>query len=171
MAARDHATCSASDRAAHEAGALADLAPELLFATFMSSPWLWALFGGALIGVASALLLLTHGRIAGISGITGRLVLGAASDRAWRLAFLAGLIAAGAVTAVVVPHAIGAPVRSPLTIIVAGVLVGYGTQLGNGCTSGHGVCGLARFSSRALVAVVTFVTTGAITAMFMGRVS
>jgi uncharacterized protein len=137
----------------------------------MASKWILALFGGALIGSGSALLLVTHGRIAGISGIAGGLVQRAASDRAWRLAFLAGLVVAGAAAAAVLPAAIGAPVRPLAAIVVAGLLVGFGTQLGNGCTSGHGVCGLSRLSVRSLVAVATFMTTGAITAMIAGRLS
>jgi uncharacterized protein len=137
----------------------------------MASKWILALLGGALIGSGSALLLVTHGRIAGISGIAGGLVQRAASDRAWRLAFLAGLVVAGAAAAAVLPAAIGAPVRPLAAIVVAGLLVGFGTQLGNGCTSGHGVCGLSRLSVRSLVAVATFMTTGAITAMIAGRLS
>lgn len=137
----------------------------------MDSKWLLALLGGALIGSGSALLLLTHGRIAGISGIAGGLVQGATSDRAWRLAFLAGLLVAGGVAGRVLPAAIGAPVRPLAAIVAAGLLVGFGTRLGNGCTSGHGVCGLSRLSVRSLVAVATFMTTGAITAMIAGRLS
>jgi uncharacterized protein len=137
----------------------------------MASKWLHALLGGALIGSGSALLLLTHGQIAGISGIAGGLVRRATADRAWRLAFLAGLAAAGVVAAAVVPGAIGAPVRSLGAMMVAGLLVGFGARLGDGCTSGHGVCGLSRGSVRSLVAVATFMATGAITAIVAGRLS
>jgi len=137
----------------------------------MSSTWLLALIGGAMIGAASALLLVTHGRIAGISGIAGGLLAPSTPDRAWRLAFLAGLVAAGAVAAFVAPAAIGASVRSPAVVVVAGLLVGFGTRLGGGCTSGHGVCGLSRGSARSLVAVAVFMAAGAITASIVGRVS
>jgi uncharacterized membrane protein YedE/YeeE len=137
----------------------------------MASKWLLALLGGALIGSASALLLLTHGRIAGISGIAGGLVERATSDRAWRIAFLAGLVVAGVAAGRIMPAAIGAPVRPLAAIAVAGLLVGFGTRLGNGCTSGHGVCGLSRGSIRSLVAVATFMTTSAITAILAGRLS
>ena len=137
----------------------------------MASKWLLGLLGGALIGSGSALLLATHGRIAGISGIAGGLVERAASDRAWRLAFLAGLAVVGIVAAAVMPAAIGAPVRSLGAMAVAGLLVGFGARLGDGCTSGHGVCGLSRGSVRSLVAVATFMTTGAITAILAGRLS
>jgi len=129
------------------------------------------LLGGALIGMASALVLLAHGRIAGISGIAGGVLQRATPDRAWRLAFLGGLVAAGVVAAIAAPATIGPPVRSIGAVLVAGLLVGFGTRLGDGCTSGHGVCGLSRGSGRSLVAVVTFLTTGAITAMIAGRLS
>lgn len=137
----------------------------------MLSKWLLALLGGALIGSASALLLLTHGRIAGISGIAGGLVDHAAGGRAWRLAFLAGLAVAGIMAAAVVPGAIGTPVRSLGAMAIAGLLVGFGARLGDGCTSGHGVCGLSRGSVRSLVAVGTFMATGAITAIVAERLS
>jgi uncharacterized membrane protein YedE/YeeE len=139
--------------------------------TWFQSTWLVASLGGAMIGAASALLLLAYGRIAGISGIAGGLVQRSIPDRAWRIAFVSGLGAAGVIAAVFAPGAIGAPVRSPLAILIAGLLVGFGSRLGNGCTSGHGVCGLSRWSARSLVAVVTFMTTGAITAMIAGRPS
>ena len=137
----------------------------------MTTVWLWAAVGGALIGAASALLLLVHGRIAGISGIVGSLLQRETTDRTWRYAFVAGLLVAGLLVAVVHPAAIGATPRSSLSIVLAGLLVGFGTRLGSGCTSGHGVCGLSRLSIRSLIAVATFMTTGAITAMIAGAAS
>lgn len=134
----------------------------------MQSSWVLALAGGAMIGVASAFLLLIHGRIAGISGIVGSLLQSTTRDRGWRLAFLGGMGAAGLVASFVAPAAVGASVRALPVVIVAGLLVGYGTRLGSGCTSGHGVCGISRFSGRSLAAVITFMTTGAITAMIAG---
>ena len=122
-----------------------------------------------MIGGASALLLLTHGRIAGVSGIVGAAVHRDRAERRWRIAFLSGLLSAGLIASLLAPHAIGAPVRSPLVILIAGVLVGFGTQLGSGCTSGHGVCGISRFAPRSLAAVATFMLTGALTAMTVGR--
>ena len=120
------------------------------------------LFGGALIGAAASLVLLVHGRIAGVSGILGR-----ASERdpgrTFRLGFLAGLVAAGALLAEVWPRAYGASLRGTPALAVAGLLVGLGVSLANGCTSGHGVCGLSRGSPRSLVAVATFMLTAAIT--------
>lgn len=137
----------------------------------MSSTWLYALLGGAMIGAASGLLLLTHGRIAGIAGVTGTVLQGQTPDRAWRIAFLAGLIVAGVAASVVHPSAIGAPMRGLEWVIVAGLLVGFGTRMGNGCTSGHGVCGVSRWSMRSLVAMVTFMATGAIAATIAGRLA
>ena len=106
------------------------------------------LIGGALIGLASALLLLTAGRMAGVAGILGGL-LTASRDRAWRLAFIAGLIAAALVGPLF--GTLGAARLFPENLAlyaVAGLLVGFGSRMGNGCTSGHGVCGFARFSAR-----------------------
>jgi uncharacterized membrane protein YedE/YeeE len=127
-----------------------------------------ALLGGGLIGGAAALLWLTHGRIAGISGIVGSAVVARGEARGWRLAFLGGLGLVGLVARWIAPAAIGTPARSLAVVAVAGVLVGYGTRLGSGCTSGHGVCGLSRGSTRSLVAVVTFMATGALTAWIAG---
>lgn len=121
-----------------------------------------ALIGGAMIGLAATLLLALLGRIAGISGIVNGAI-EQAGDRGWRIAFLAGLIV-GASAWFAFGHGIPAP-RSgfPLTwLIVAGLLVGAGTRLGSGCTSGHGVCGLARLSPRSLAAVVVFMGMGAV---------
>ena len=134
----------------------------------MSLDWWYALAGGALIGLAASLLLFTHGRIAGISGVIGSLLPPVPSDRHWRLAFVGGLVLAGLLARALAPHAIGASVRSPALVLVAGLLVGFGTRLGSGCTSGHGVCGLSRRSPRSLVAVLVFMTTGALTASLTG---
>jgi uncharacterized membrane protein YedE/YeeE len=127
----------------------------------MPTAWIQGLTGGALIGLAAALLLAWLGRIAGISGILGG-VLRATPDRAWRVAFLAALMGAGALTV----HALGQVVPSPASppvLVVAGLLVGYGTSLGSGCTSGHGVCGLGRMSMRSLAAVLVFMATAFVT--------
>lgn len=137
----------------------------------MPSSWLYALLGGALIGLASATLLLTHGRIAGISGVTGSLLQPATRDRGWRSAFLGGLVVSGVIASIVAPSAIGASVRSLPIVIIAGALVGFGTRLGSGCTSGHGICGLSRLSARSIVAVVTFIATGATTVLITGGAS
>jgi uncharacterized membrane protein YedE/YeeE len=112
------------------------------------------------------MVLLVHGRIAGISGIVGHAV--APEGRTFRLGFLTGLIATGAILAAVWPLAFGAGVRSVPGLAIAGALVGIGTTLGSGCTSGHGVCGLSRLSPRSIVAVATFMTTAAITVAIVG---
>lgn len=128
------------------------------------NPFIAALLGGALIGLSASLLLLLQGRIAGISGILGGLLPPTAGDADWRVAFVAGLVAAGTVATIAAPAAFDATsLRSVGVTALAGLLVGYGTRLGNGCTSGHGICGLARLSGRSLVSVLTFMAAGGVT--------
>jgi uncharacterized membrane protein YedE/YeeE len=120
-----------------------------------------ALLGGALIGAASAWLLLADGRIAGVSGILGGLLRPAAGDRGWRLAFLLGLPAGFVVHAWLRGAPAPVQIEAPtLQLVAAGLLVGFGTRLGSGCTSGHGVCGMARGSPRSIAATVTFMALG-----------
>ena len=125
-----------------------------------------ALVGGALIGLAAVLLMLLNGRIAGVSGIFGAALAG--DDRGWRLAFLAGLVAAP-----LVMGAIGDPLPPPAMpgsfaiVIAGGLLVGFGTRLGSGCTSGHGVCGIARLSPRSIVATLAFMATAMVVVAIM----
>lgn len=122
--------------------------------------------GGVLIGAAGALLLVTHGRIAGISGIVGGLVDGQArSDRGWRLWFLGGLLLGGFVLAWLWPSALGASPASWPVLAIAGLLVGLGTRVGSGCTSGHGICGMSRLSARSIVATLTFMATAMVTVL------
>ena len=125
------------------------------------------LLGGALIGSAAALLLAVHGRIAGISGILGGLITSRErSERSWRLAFLVGLITGPALYRLfygALPLQLETDVP---TLLAAGLLVGFGTRLGSGCTSGHGVCGLARLSPRSLAATITFMSLGIATVYF-----
>jgi hypothetical protein len=123
------------------------------------TPWS-ALAGGALIGISASLLLLANGRVAGVSGMLGGVLVPTRGDVAWRIWFLAGLLIAGALAAVVAPAALGASPRSLPLIGVAGLLVGVGTRLGNGCTSGHGVCGISRLAPRSIAATVTFIAAG-----------
>ena len=121
-----------------------------------------ALIGGALIGIAATLLLLLNGRIAGISGIFGDLLGAGTAELGWRAAFLIGLIAAPlAVAAVGRPMQIPDMPKSWAVIVGAGLVVGIGTRLAGGCTSGHGICGMARFSPRSIVATCVFVATAA----------
>lgn len=120
-----------------------------------------SLVGGLLIGLAATLLALVDGRIAGISGIAAGLA--SAPDRAWRAMFLAGLVLAASLAAALGLTSRAAWTIEPSVLVAAGLLVGVGTRLANGCTSGHGVCGLARLSRRSLVATLTFLTFGAAT--------
>jgi uncharacterized membrane protein YedE/YeeE len=122
------------------------------------------LVGGILIGSAAAGLLFFNGRIAGISNIFGALIPPSGEDAPWRLAFVAGLLAGGVVLLFAYPVALSVrPPASLPVLAVAGLLVGFGASVSNGCTSGHGVCGLGRRSVRSLSAVVTFMTTGVVT--------
>ena len=122
-----------------------------------------ALAGGLLIGAAAALLLLLNGRIAGISGIVAGLLRPTAGDWTWRLAFVAGMLLAPVLYAVVATlPAIRIDAAMP-TLVAAGLLVGIGTRYGSGCTSGHGVCGLARRSLRSLAATLAFMAAGFLT--------
>ncbi|MFY2763614.1 YeeE/YedE family protein [Arenimonas sp. MALMAid1274] len=128
------------------------------------SAWIPALAGGALIGLAATVLLGLNGRIAGISGIAWNALVETGAERRWRRAFLAGLVIGAGLWFAMAPGV--APARSgfPLPLLLAGaLLVGIGTRLGSGCTSGHGICGLARFSPRSLAAVVVFMGTAVAT--------
>jgi uncharacterized membrane protein YedE/YeeE len=136
---------------------------------FMSG-WAGGLAGGALIGAGAVLLLGSIGRIAGISGIASGAIEGAAGDRAWRVAFLAGMMLAGALVLQIVPAPPRIQTGPAALLLVAGFLVGFGTRLGNGCTSGHGVCGLARLSRRSLAAVATFMGLAMATTFVMRHV-
>jgi uncharacterized membrane protein YedE/YeeE len=120
--------------------------------------------GGLLIGLSAALMLLFSGRIAGISGIFRGVLEPKSGDFGWRAAFVGGLLAGGAVLVAFAPEMFTVTIdRSFWAVGAAGLLVGFGTRLGNGCTSGHGVCGLSRLSARSMVATVSFMATGAIT--------
>lgn len=136
----------------------------------MFQSYLGPIVGGILIGLSASLLLLAHGKVAGISGIVGRLLEAKTEgeERNWRGLFLLGLVAGGLPLMFAAPELIElSPEPSWLLIIIAGLLVGFGTRLGSGCTSGHGVCGLSRFSLRSLVATFTFIATGAATVFAM----
>jgi uncharacterized membrane protein YedE/YeeE len=128
-----------------------------------------ASIGGLLIGLSALLLLLLEGRIAGIAGILGGLLAFRRSEISWRLAFVAGLILAPLVYAGVMGHLPPLEVtHSAALLICGGLLVGFGTRMGSGCTSGHGVCGVARLSPRSIVATLVFMATGAAT-VFIAR--
>ena len=122
---------------------------------------LMPLTGGILIGIAASMMLLFSGRIAGVSGIFGGMLFQQGKERAWRLSFITGLIAGGillyTINAEFFENSSG---RGLLAVNIAGLLVGIGTRIGGGCTSGHGVCGIGRLSVRSIVATVTFVFAG-----------
>ncbi len=126
------------------------------------TPWA-SLAGGLLLGLASSLFILLNGRILGVSGILGGLLSPRAGDALWRMAFLLGLFAAPPTFMALAPAGLVSAPRidaEMATVIAAGLLVGYGTRMGSGCTSGHGVCGLSRLSPRSLAATVAFMAAG-----------
>ena len=130
------------------------------------TPWA-SLAGGLLVGVAAAMLLLFNGRIAGISGIVGGLLRPVRGDIGWRAAFIAGLLAAPlAWLAFAAAPRLHVAASTPM-LVAAGLLVGVGTRLGSGCTSGHGVCGLSRGSLRSLAATATFMAAGFVVVFVM----
>ncbi len=135
------------------------------------SELLYPLLGGALIGLAAVLLMATEGQIMGVSGILSRLVPAGTQDRAWRWVFLLGVV----LVPLLYPILTGKALQSTMTsniplLVVAGLLVGLGTATGNGCTSGHGVCGLSRLSPRSLVAVAVFMGTAFLTVFLLRHV-
>ncbi|MCL5668653.1 MAG: YeeE/YedE family protein [Gammaproteobacteria bacterium] len=130
-----------------------------------------AVLGGLLIGLAAAGLLLFNGRIAGISGILGGLLDLPRGDMSWRGAFIAGLLTGGLGLLWFYPQALALPSDySFITYAVAGLLVGYGTRFGSGCTSGHEVCGIARLSPRSFAAVTTFMASAILTVFIVRHV-
>jgi uncharacterized membrane protein YedE/YeeE len=133
------------------------------------TPWA-SLAGGILIGLATALLLLANGRIAGISGILGGLLRPARGDIAWRVAFIAGLFLAPIVWLTMRAMPPAQIDHSPALLAAGGLLVGIGTRFGSGCTSGHGVCGIARLSPRSLLATACFMIAGFVTVFVVRHV-
>jgi uncharacterized protein len=130
-----------------------------------------ALFGGILIGLASSALLLFEGRIAGISGIFAGALIPRKDETDWRVAFVGGLVAGGLMLRIVLPAAFDFGITRPYGVLMlAGLLVGFGTRLGNGCTSGHGVCGISRLSPRSIVATTVFIASGALTVYLFNHV-
>jgi len=132
-----------------------------------STEVLRAVSGGMLIGAGSATLLLLNGRIAGVSGILGNVIREAIGEQGWRLGFLLGLL----VPAIILGTGLVSFPRHWALAVVAGLLVGAGTQIGSGCTSGHGVCGLANLSTRSLVATLVFMTSAVVTVFLVRHVA
>ena len=130
-----------------------------------------ALIGGAVLGLAASLFLVAHGRVCGISGILGGLLRRGSDAPQLRMAFIGGLVAGGLALRLVYPQAFDSAWTPSLMLVVpAGLLVGFGTQLGSGCTSGHGICGISRMSVRSLVATATFMLTGFATVLVVRHV-
>ena len=139
----------------------------------MPTDWVMGLIGGIMIGAAASLVLISEGRIAGISGIISGLVGRGMGHRdggtRFRLLFLAGLLTGGVILRVVSPESLQMPAGRSLPLLaLAGIIVGFGTSMGGGCTSGHGVCGLSRFSSRSLVATILYLGVGIVVASLVG---
>ena len=128
------------------------------------------LCGGILIGLSVTLMLLFSGRVTGISGIIGGLIKPLKTDYFWRLSFIFGLISGGYILNEFLPSAfVNTLSLSSFQVAIAGVLVGFGTLLGGGCTSGHGVCGVSRLSLRSLIATIIFISTGMISVIIMRK--
>ncbi|MFL2807784.1 MAG: YeeE/YedE family protein [bacterium] len=129
---------------------------------------LMPLTGGILIGIAASMMLLFSGKIAGVSGIFGGMLFQQGEERAWKLSFIAGLIAGGILLYILNAEFFeNTSGRDLIALTVAGLLVGIGTRVGGGCTSGHGVCGIGRLSGRSIVATVTFVFAGMVVVAFI----
>jgi uncharacterized membrane protein YedE/YeeE len=130
----------------------------------METSWLNALMGGSLIGISVSLMLFWNGRATGISGILYGLFRKTPGDIAWRFYFLGGLIFGGIVLRILRPESFGSnELAVNWTVGLAGLLVGFGTTLGSGCTSGHGICGISRFSPRSFLATLIFMGSGILT--------
>ncbi|MFN3698305.1 MAG: YeeE/YedE family protein [Pseudobdellovibrio sp.] len=135
----------------------------------MNQDWVNAMIGGVLIGISVSLMLFWNGRVTGISGIINGILSPVKGDALWRVLFVFGLLLGGVVMGQLNPKVFENTVRSEVwTTVVAGLLVGFGTILGSGCTSGHGVCGISRMSPRSLVATLVFMAAG-IAAVYLFR--
>lgn len=130
---------------------------------FESFPWL-SLIGGALLGLSATMLLMINGKVAGISGIVNGVLSPKRNDLFWRLLFLIGMVSGGALSVMVLGIEIPSTESiSTFVLVIAGLLVGFGTRLSNGCTSGHGICGVGRLSLRSIVATAIFMVVAALT--------
>lgn len=137
----------------------------------MPQEWFNALMGGIIIGISVSLMLLWNGRVTGISGIVYAILFPTKGDVAWRVTFILGLVTGGLILRLYDPHFFKGQLMSELsTTIIAGLFVGFGTTLGSGCTSGHGVCGISRMSFRSIVATITFILAGVLTVMIFKKV-
>ena len=137
----------------------------------MEQAWLNAIYGGILIGLSAALLLVTYGRVLGVSGIVGRIYEMNKADTFWRIMFFAGTAVGGFLASQIWPDNFKVIIEDGnfTRLAIAGLIVGFGTKMGNGCTSGHGVCGIGRLSPRGIVATCVFIFTGVLTVFVIGR--
>ncbi len=136
----------------------------------MHQDWINALFGGVIIGIAVSLMLLWNGRVTGISGIINGTLSPVKGDTGWRVLFIIGLLLGGLALKVLNPNIFSGNLETDTwTTVVAGLLVGFGTILGSGCTSGHGVCGISRMSVRSLVATIIFIAAGVVAVVVFRR--
>jgi uncharacterized membrane protein YedE/YeeE len=132
----------------------------------MNQDWINALAGGCMIGLAATILLLVNGRVAGVSGIFFGIIRPGKGDFLWRILFVLGLVLGGGTAGAFLPTAFENSSGRPLLIVaIAGFVVGFGTFIGSGCTSGHGVCGISRMSVRSMVATMVFIATGVLTTL------
>ena len=130
---------------------------------------LMALGGGALLGLSGAMLFASHGRIAGISGILGQLLIPSTPDRDWRFSYIIGMLAGGLAVALLAPNwIVVTDGRTLVHFLAGGFLVGIGSRMMNGCTSGHGICGISRMSKRSFTAVSLFMLTGGLAVYLFG---
>ena len=129
-----------------------------------------SLIGGSLIGIAVSLLLLLNGKVLGVSGILGELINNPLSKNYWRLFFLLGLFISPLIYNIFYPVSLGEITSNNLVSVLGGLLVGFGSRLGSGCTSGHGVCGVARLSLRSFIATMTFIFFGFVTVFVIQKV-
>ena len=137
----------------------------------MNADWLSALCGGIVIGLAAGAFLLTYGRVLGVSGIASGVLNFRRGDIGWRVLFLLGVISGGAVASRLWPENFRTMIASSdyLRLGIAGLIVGFGTKMGAGCTSGHGICGIGRLSVRGIVATITFMIAAMLTVAILGR--
>ena len=137
-----------------------------------ASQYIYPALGGALIGLGASALMLFSGRVAGVSGIVSGLLKIKPGDLAWRLAFVLGMVVGGAAIHAARPDLFGTDIdRSVGAVVLGGLLVGFGTRLGSGCTSGHGVCGVARLGPRSIIATLTFIASGAVVVYLVNHVA
>ena len=136
----------------------------------MHTDWIHALLGGVLIGIAVSVMLIFNGKVTGVSGIVNGVLAPFKAENLWRWYFIAGLILGGFLLVFIRPMAFSGELQTETwTVIVAGLLVGFGTTLGSGCTSGHGVCGISRLSFRSVLATILFILAGIVAVAFLRK--